>query len=324
MNRTAAILLLYFCCASAAWTQQDAGWIYARSSTRQHVVVLPISAPAQPTVIELPMEPSGLYPTPGGKYLFVTYSDSARISLIDAETRDLAYSYELAEGVPLHISFSVQGTKAIVSYADRVAAYDHSQGQLRLSSAGESLYETNPSATVALNRRATRMYRPSSDGLAYFVVEGISRFDTVSTEVETPIWAMAPDYRFLWGIAPGLVTVVDERRMLVVARLRGEFVPVEPAFMRTAGATFVPRSDRAEIAVINDRRFRVKRDLVIPDIAVSLTGDESRGIWILTKRGEILRYDTADQILVPFARLASEYDEIEYVELKPGGGFACF
>lgn len=323
MRRLIPVVLLLL--AATSFAQDDPGWLYLLSRDRAEIAVVPLSNPDERTTIELDRRgPEALFPTPGGKYVFVTFTGSPEVLLVDSESATIAGSLSFTAGSPESITFSPRGDLAIVRFGDSIAAYDHSGGALTLRTKERIPSAAHPSAAAAVNRRATRLYVATDDGLGYLVADELSLFETVDGGRGVSVWAMAPDYRFLWGVSSDGLVVVDERRARVVGQIEGRFVVEQPVFERTAGAAYVARRDRPEIAVIDDRRFRERAAVELPDTPVGLAGDESRGVWALTESGRLLRYDTAEGRLESIARLPGGFDRLTYVGFKPGGGFACF
>ena len=68
--------------------------------------------------IKLPEgEAKRIHPTPGGKFVFVTYEDRSYATAIDAETHEIAGSPSF-EFVPAYIQFSSMGEVAFVTNSE--------------------------------------------------------------------------------------------------------------------------------------------------------------------------------------------------------------
>lgn len=319
------IVLLLVIVPFSAWAQDDPGWIYLLSGDDATITVVPVSDPQARATIDLPIQnPRALYPTPGGKYVFVGFEDSPDLAVVDSESKSVERRLTLDGGRVEAMTFSARGNTAFVRFENAFAAYDHAAGELALREITRDgiadVSARHPQAAV--NRRATRVYLSTDDGLGYFEVESLDQFRSVRAPAD--VWAMAPDYRFLWGVSEERVTIVDERRGRVVGRVNGSFVVQPPVFMRTAGEVYLPDAGANRIAIIDDRRFRSRESIALPDRPVAATGDESRGVWTVTVDGNLLRFDTVSRELTSVAALGSVFTDMTYVGFKPDGGFACF
>jgi len=106
---------------------------------------------------------AGVFPTPGGKFVFVRHEGSRELTVVDAERLEEHAVITVQQGVPEAVAFAPTGEKAYVSLAGsgRVLVYDHRRGALTFRLERQL---GSPGAPLLLNRRGTRLYRSGAGG----------------------------------------------------------------------------------------------------------------------------------------------------------------
>ncbi len=76
-------------------------------------------------------------------------------------------------------------------------------------------------APIVLNRRGTRFYRRSPDGLAVVYARTNRIIKNVTFPNGSMVRALSPDFRYLWGIGleKEVVVVIDEKKARLVKTL---------------------------------------------------------------------------------------------------------
>ena len=102
-------LILMVFIAALGFSQENPSWAYVLSDRGIEILG------DGPAVIPLSRSGSGtLHPTPGGKYVYVSFSNSDEIIVFDVENRSEEWTFSLGF-VPDRIVFSEMGETAYIS-----------------------------------------------------------------------------------------------------------------------------------------------------------------------------------------------------------------
>jgi DNA-binding beta-propeller fold protein YncE len=272
----------------------------------------------------------GIYPTPGGKAVFITHSEAPIFTVLDGETHKVRHTITVEAGIPAGIWFAPDGDPAYVSIrgSSIVVVNEHRAGRLvpaqRLDAGG-----TDPS--IAFNRRGTRFYRADPGGVAFFLESSRNRFATVETAAATH-WSFAPDFRFLWGIRDGGFVVVDEQGRRQAADRLLPVLPRAPAFSENGQSVWFVAKDGGSVYRVSARNFALVRQAGLPGRAeaIVVAGNEP---WVYApEAGALWRLDPNDGALRTTIALPGgpapagprSGREIAVSVLRPNEGFACF
>ena len=275
--------------------------------------------------IELDDAPTAIYPTPGGKFIFVTHRGSNRLSAIDFETQRVERTIALPpDSEPTGLYFSPRGENLYATYADdaTVALFTHKRAsftpleQLDLG-AGER-------RTIVFNRRGTRLYLPDEQGLTFYLRKTYEPFRSVRRTEHVDVWAIDPDFRSLWGVGGQGAVVVDERRVRVRKRISGNYVAVEPQFAQRAGRAYLLADGGRRIESYNLRTNKLVATLELPQPAVDITIDNDERLWVIDGSGGLYSSDAQLERLQSVTNLGARPLDLDYVQLQSGEGFACF
>ena len=311
------VTLLGLLLAAPGWAEGD--FVYAGETGGRRIAVIDPATEEARFVAVGGTDPVGIFPTPGGKFVFVTFRGSREVSVIDAETLAEHRVFAVAEGIPESIVFSPMGQTAFVSLAgeDRVLVFDHRRSELTPRA---QIRLGAPDAEPLFNRRGTRYYRSTPAGLA-FVLETTGELIKEVRHPEGPAdWSFTPDHRSLWGVGRtrGAAVVVDERRGVVSRTIPGPFAPVRPVLTADGRALLLTADGRTvhSFDVRNGRPLGITA-LAGPVSALVATPDGK--VWVGVPGG-------VGRLEAPGVRavLDLRVGPLAVVALKPGEGFACF
>jgi len=315
------LLLLLLLLGAAGASGAEKGWVYLLPERGGELLVLDDGGSVG--TVRLGREgATGIFPTPGGKYVFVTFPD-AEVAVVDAEAQALDRRFGLEQGAPEQFLFSPSGDKAYVSLrgSSRVLVFSHQRSRLELRG---SLSLGIAGAPITLNRRGTRLYRSSADGLDFYLETTGETLRRVPLRGGAASWSFSPDYRFLWGVslADGRLSVVDERSAKLAAEVDGAFAPFEPA--ATNDGAYLVAASRDRLEKIGARTFRPETSIELPgrarDLASPGTGD---AVWLLVGE-EIIEIDLGSGKEIRSVSPGVSIRDIAAVTLRPGEGYACF
>ena len=317
--RTAALLAALLLAAAAAGGA-DRSFVYLLPERGNAILVMDQNGVRR--VVDIGRTGAeAVFPTPGGKYVFVTFQGSSEVAVIDAESQSLNRRFNLTQGIPEQIAFSPTGERAYVSLAgsSEVLFFDHRRSVLTLR---ETRLMGLAGAPLLLNRRGTRLYRSGSEGLGFYLETTGEIIRSVAAPGGVALWSFSPDFRYLWGVSAsdGSLVVVDERASRLAATLPGPFAAFAP-IAADDRAYLVSRSgDR--LVPVSSRSFLEEKAIAIPGPARSVASTGS-GVWLLVGTDLV-------RIELPSGRAASRvaFDQpiraIVAVTLRPGEGYACF
>jgi DNA-binding beta-propeller fold protein YncE len=272
----------------------------------------------------------GLYPTPGGKAVFVTHAGAPLLTVVDGETHALQRTIPVEAGVPSGIWFAPEGTPALVSLrgSPEVVINDQHAGRL---SPRQRVAIGGTDAALAFNRRGTRIYRADSGGLGFFLERDERLIATVSTGPASQ-WTISPDFRYLWGVREGGFVVVDEQTRRQAADRSLPVAVRPPAFAPNGDSVWLLSSDGRTLYRVSARSFSVIREVSLPgkgDAVIVADGDP----WVYAAdSGTLWRFDARDGGVAatvalpggPAPAVPRTGRELALAVLRPGEGFACF
>jgi DNA-binding beta-propeller fold protein YncE len=311
----AMIVILVFLMVPAAHSQDDPSWVY----TLQGSAIVVFGADRDSIDLSY-AGPGALHPTPGGKYVFVTYDETEMISVVDAESRLEERTFSLGF-VADHIEFSQMGETAYISdrTSDEIRIYGHSAGDFTYQ---RSVSFGNAGSPFALNRRGTRIYRPGGQGVLFLYVKTGEIIDEIETRRSVVDLTLTPDFREIWTIlADGSMVVIDEPRGRTRKRLSIEVAPTEVYFDNSHG--YVLSSSGDEIIAVSRRNLRHETRLGLARTSSTFVVDQNQGLWSLSTAG-LYAADVSNGKQIAFFDLDDALYDLALVILRAGEGFACF
>ena len=201
-------------------------------------------------------KPAALYPTPGGKFIFISYEASAMLATIDTETGAIAYYDDLLSAAPASLTFSPTGQSLYIASEDssRIDLFQHARARLTEPT---TLNIGLTGGSIDFNRRATRLYRSDADGLAFFLRKDHEPIRVIRRTTGPLVWKVGPGYRYLWGVGNDRLIIVDERRARVAKRIDGQFTETAPLF--SDSAAYLLSADGQAILSFDTKRFKERR-----------------------------------------------------------------
>ena len=260
-----------------------------------------------------------LHPTPGGKYVFVSFQNSRDVAVVDAETHEemsiVSFDFE-----PAHIQFSPMGETAYITEqrATEIRIYDHRKARFTYTS---SISKGRAGAPVLLNRRGTRLYRASDDGVIFIYLKTGEIIDEVRAAGFPDGFAISPDFRALWGVSErdGKLIIIDEPRGRISRRIDLDGTSATPIFAGPRGVVL----QNGKLAVLQARSARMQENINLQNVSRGFVISQSGRIWsvfdagveLLWLEGEVER--NVIELNAPVVDLAN-------VVVRSGEGFACF
>jgi len=319
-HRALVVALLVGLAAAAA--RPDQRWIYVLPQDGSGV--LAVDATGQVREIQLSRTgAAGIYPTPGGKFVFVRHEGSTDLSVIDAELLSEHGTVSMPE-VPDGLAFAPTGEKVYITLAksSSVLVFDHKRALLTARAVRDL---GSPGAPLLLNRRGTRLYRSGGRGLGFYVESTGEIIRSVQPGAGEGTWAFSLDYRQIWGVplAGGPATVIDERSGSVTRTLPGPFAAVRPLFSRDGSKVLLSAASRERILVVSSRTLREESSIAFPEHIEGLAAGDGDAIWVLSGK-QLHRLDLAPGRVSLTVTLPRAGRALAAVVLRPGEGFACF
>lgn len=299
--------------------QASERWIYVLHDQRVDVL-----HPALKEIVQSIELPNGnakrIHPTPGGKFVFVTYSGMAEATAIDVETHEVASTVSFPIE-PAYIQFSSMGEKAfITSYEDNIVRiYDHRRAQFTYSG---SVSVGSAGAPLLINRRATRIYRQGDDGLNYVYLKTGEIIEVVKIRNGVSSIGLSPDYRTFWGInnQNGFVTIIDEARARVSKQIKVSHRQIHPAF--TESGVVLLSDDGKSANFYSERNYRLQSSIDLMNDSVQIFVSDDNFLWSRNdKNFEIINVENPEQ---RFSVAHDDAVDLTYVIVRSGEGFACF
>ena len=301
-------------------------WIYVLQDDR-----ILVAAPEKDGFGEtIPLSRSGavrLHPTPGGKYVFVTFRGANDVAVVNAENHEqvstVSFDFE-----PAYIQFSPMGEKAYITEdsTNTIRIFDHRASNFTYA---DSLVKGRAGAPVFLNRRGTRLYRASDDGLIFVYLKTGEIIDEVKAAGFPDQFAVAPDFRTIWGVSErdGELIIVDEGRGRISRRVDLDGESTRPVFTTTKGVILL----RDKLALVQTRNYRVQERIDLQREARRIVISKDGTVWSMFDTGvEILPLSDGSSGAPRGAprwaliELDSPAVDISLIVVKSGEGFACF
>ncbi len=327
LARTAALLAALAAVAGRAGALES--WIYALSGSEVVAIDPATGAVAARTPLGR-ADADGIYPTPGGKAVFITHAGAPIFTVLDGETHKVQHTITVEAGIPSGIWFAPDGDPAYVSIrgSSTVVINEHRAGRLV---AKQRVDIGGPDPSVAFNRRGTRIYRSDPGGLGFFLESSRNRIATVETAAATH-WSFAPDFRFLWGVRDGGFVVVDEQSRKQVADRLLPVLACAPAFTENGQSVWFLARDGGTAYKVSTRSFAVVKRAELPGRGEAIVVVENEP-WVYgPQAGVIWRLDPGEGTVRAAIQLPAgpgpavprSGREIALAVLRPNEGFACF
>ena len=317
--RTAVGLALTLIVSLGAAADDNPSWMYL---LRADAVV--IADPATGDIsdsIALPHTgAAGLYPTPGGKFVFVTYLDRSDVTAIDAETHEISRVPGL-DFVPDFVGFSAMGDVAFFTSSSDgiVRRFAHRRA---VFSDQENLPVGDVAAPILVNRRATRIYRNSQNSLDFVYIKTGEVIESVRVPGGISALGMSPDYRTIWAVAKsdGSLRVIDEGRGRVAEAFNTTHSGYTPRFL--GSLSLLLAGDGESVRAYGTRRLRFQRQIDLPAKAEGFAVSEEGLIWSYGSQGvAITDLETGEsRVSLDLSGVVA----ISYVVVRSGEGYACF
>jgi DNA-binding beta-propeller fold protein YncE len=311
---------------AAALPAQQA-WVYVLRADRPEILVVDPRTRALAHTVRLSQpDPVRLFPTPGGKFVFVTYRDTDTLSAVDVEAHTESRTFTLDLGRPQELAFSPMGDTVIAGLggSNTVAILGHSRSLLE----GTERLEVGSAGTPALfNRRATRLYRSSPEGLVIVYRKTGEVISRVSLPHGAMTWAFSPDYRNLWGVAleGAGVVVVDEARARVVDTLVQPHRPHAPVFSPDGARVYLIGATGRAVVAVDTRSRRVAGEIAFPTPVDGIAHGTGTELWASSQEGGVLYVaDTRRGQILGRLDLGGPIGQMAWISLKRGEGYACF
>lgn len=302
------------------------GGVLALSQDRREIVVLHPDDGSVRGRISLEAEAAGITPTPGGVSVFVTYAERPVITVHSTTDYELQERIELGAGVPEDLTFSENGSTLFVTYreSDTVSVFSHSMRKL-----SEPYHFEVPGGrgAVVRNRRATRLYRQTGDGLAVIYAQNGAVIEEI--DVEARHWRFNSGFTHLWGIgADGRARMVAERsgRITVLPqRLRAEAGAGAIAVTGSERRVLLLREGGREALAVDGRSGKELFSVALPFAAERLTVNGAGAVWAVGADGRIAVIDTrAEAVTASYRTAPAGVSELALSIVQQEGNFACF
>ncbi len=279
--------------------------------------------------IEADGDPGAMVPTPGGVSVFVTRDGSADLRVYSTtnyehETTVTLESERLSEDRrPEHLLFSENGDTLFVTWKESpvVSVYAHEMLELELRTEFEIADSFGP---VYRNRRATRLYRKTPDGLAVVYARNGDHIETVEAGAEH--WRFNPSYTHIWGTdSDGGLWVVDERSTEARRLDAPPVADVPPVLPSDSDTALVLTADREAVLAFDARSGRALGTIELPTPAAHLAESGAGTVWAVAETGEVTAIDPVG--LQVHERLTLEGGAPTAVSasiVQRDGNFACF
>lgn len=345
-----------FALASSSSGGNAEGGVLALSADRRTITVLDPNDASMRGEIALSGEAAEITPTPGGVSVFVTYRDRPVIDVYSTTEYGLQTTIELESGAagsgapqsgpaeagapesgetksgvpqsgaPEHLTFSEKGDTLIVTYreSDRISVYSHSMRELSNPYHFEIEGSEGP---IVRNRRATRLYRRTENGVAEIYAQNGAVVETI--DVDARYWQFNAAHTHMWGIgADGRPRAVAERSgTLTVLSWQVEQSAGAGAFAVAGAAERVAvlRRGGEEATVLDARTAEEIGTVSLPFAAARLTATGVGTVWALAADGRVAVIDPSEvavttQVVAQVGELAALAPSIVQQE----GNFACF
>jgi len=336
------------------------GGVLALSSDGREIAVLSPFDGELLGIIELEHEASRITPTPGGVSVFVSFVGRDELRVYSTTEYELQETISFDGRVPEHLLFSENGETLFVSYLDVpvISVFNHSMRTLDLSFEFELAGSYGP---VYRNRRATRLYRATPDGLAVVFAANGEVIETLAVSAAelgfnrdySHIWALESDQRPATSISlrqvstTGVPLLIEERtgstrRVETMVRTGPVFASEQGQVSALGQAAFL--SAVGDQVLFFDSRSGEQESVLELPFAAELLIDSGVGtLWALESEGRLAVIDpargsvrqvesgrgtagaagTASAVESGRGYLAGARVVIDSVE-QAGGSFACF
>lgn len=284
------------------------GGVLALSSNGRELAVLSPYDGGLLGTIELEYEASHITPTPGGVSVFVSFVGRDELWVYSTTQYELQEVISFGGRVPEYLLFSENGETLFVSYVDVpvISAFNHSMRRLDLSFEFEVPGSYGP---LYRNRRATRLYRATPEGVAVIFTASGEVVETITVGVSelafnhdhTHIWTIATDLSPAASMAvrqesqTGVPLLIEERSGSM--RRIDELVRTGPVFANTQRET--PGSEQAAflsaagdgVLFFDSRTGEQEGMLELPFVANELLESGVGSIWAVDSEGRLAVID---------------------------------
>jgi DNA-binding beta-propeller fold protein YncE len=307
------------------WAFGDSGWIYALNQGDAGIYVIDVDTGELISSIPLGGKaPNGLFPTPGGKFVFVTSMDSELVSVVDVEKHQEVKTFIMEGGIPGIFTFSSMGQEVYVTrpLSEEIRVYLHQRSVLEME---ERFSLGIAGAPILLNRRGTRVYRSSAEGLEVVYLKTKEIIKTLTISGGARIWSFSPDYRYLWGVGADGIVVVDEPKLRTLKTVMVTPKPHAAVFSQDGKKAFLIEKSGRRVVVLNKKASDVAGEISFGDFIDSMALAENGTLWIGSSQTSALyTLDTDTLEITGRVDLPGIPIQIRYVTLKKGEGYACF
>jgi DNA-binding beta-propeller fold protein YncE len=316
--------LLFFLSVSLL-AMGDSGWIYSLNQVDAQIYVIDVDR--REFISSIPLggdAPNGLFPTPGGKFVFVTFLDSGLVSVVDVEKHREVKTFIMEEGTPGFFTFSTMGQELYVTWplSEEIRVYHHQRSELEFKE-GFQLGMAN--APILLNRRGTRIYRSSTEGLEVVYLKTKEIIKTLPLSGGARVWSFSPDYRYLWGVNNHGIVVVDEPKLRTLKTITAASKSHAAVFSKDGKKVFLIEKSGKRVVVFNKKASDRVGEIPFQDIIDSMALAENGTLWTGSSETRALfTVDTDTLEITGRVDLPGKPVQIRYVTLKKGEGYACF
>ncbi len=303
----------------------DSGWIYALNQDDAQIYVVEVDTRKLISTIPLGgYMPNGLFPTPGGKFVFVTFMDSDLVSVVDVEKHQEVKTFIMEGGTPGSFTFSTMGQELYVTWpsSEVIKAYHHQRSELEFK---EQFHLGMANAPILLNRRGTRIYRSSEEGLEVVYLKTKEIIKTFTQSGGPRLWSFSPDYRYLWGVSTDGIVVVDEPKLRTLKTVTATPKSHAAVFSQDGKKAFLIEKSGLRVLVLNKRASDLLGEIYFEDPIESITLTENGTLWTGSlETNTLFSIDTSTLENTGMVDLPGKLIQIRYVTLKKGEGYACF
>ena len=303
----------------------QAQWVYVLGADGRITVV---DAPRRSVVrtIDLPWPGvARLHPTPGGKYILVSWRDRSDIAAVDVEAHAVSRTFTLPNGPIDDLEFSPMGDTVLTTRAGstQVDLWSHSRSVLQPLGSVSAGVAGSP---ALFNRRATRLYRSGVSGLDFVYL----KTGELITEVALPggpmAWVFTPDFRYLWGSSAdgGSVAVVDEGRGRLVESLELPHRAHAPVISGDGGRLWLIDAQGRSLVGLDTRTRKAVARLDLGGDITGLSAGPASEIWAHDPSGKLSVIDGRRGAVTASVIVPGGTHQAVYITLRKGEGYACF
>jgi DNA-binding beta-propeller fold protein YncE len=180
-------------------------------------------------------------------------------------------------------------------------------------------------APVLLNRRGTRIYRSSAEGLEVVYLKTKEIIKTINLSNGARTWSFSPDYRYLWGVNRDGIIVVDEPKLRTLKTVTAAPKFHAAVFSPDGKKVFLIEKSGQSIVVLNKKASDIVGEISFQEFIDSITLTENGTLWAgSSQTNTLFMVDTDTLDIIGTVELPGKTVQFRYVTLKKGEGYACF